>query len=117
MSPPDTRPFSRRLFEPRSITTQALVPQIATYLILVLWSFVVLIPLYWAVVTSLKLPIDVDAGPFYIPIGVVQTSRAPAANARSTANAATSGDMSSMLVSISVWLPVLRASGSASEAA
>jgi multiple sugar transport system permease protein len=67
VSPRDARPLGRRLFEPRSIATQALVPQIATYAILVLWSLVVLIPLYWAVVTSLKLPIEVDAGPFYIP--------------------------------------------------
>jgi multiple sugar transport system permease protein len=63
----DSRPLARRLFEARNISTQALVPQIATYAVLVLWSFVVIIPLYWALVTSLKLPIDVDSGPFYLP--------------------------------------------------
>ena len=26
-----------------------------------------IIPLYWVVITSLKLPIDVDNGPFYLP--------------------------------------------------
>jgi len=32
-----------------------------------LWAFVVLFPLYWLVVTSFKLPIEVNNGPFYIP--------------------------------------------------
>jgi multiple sugar transport system permease protein len=63
----DTRPLLRRLFEPRNIHTQALVPQVATYLVLLIWSLVVIIPLYWALVTSLKLPGAVDNGPFYIP--------------------------------------------------
>ena len=57
----------RRLFEPRNIHTQALVPQVATYVVLLIWALVVIIPLYWALVTSLKLPGDVDNGPFYIP--------------------------------------------------
>jgi multiple sugar transport system permease protein len=38
-----------------------------SYLALGLWTFVVLLPLYWLVVTSLKLPIQVAQGPFYIP--------------------------------------------------
>jgi multiple sugar transport system permease protein len=33
----------------------------------VAWAFVVLFPLYWLAVTSLKLPVQVDRGPFYIP--------------------------------------------------
>jgi len=40
----DTRPLLRRLFEPRNIHTQALVPQVATYLVLLIWSLVVIIP-------------------------------------------------------------------------
>jgi multiple sugar transport system permease protein len=32
-----------------------------------MWSAVVLFPLYWVVITSLKLPIDVNAGPVYLP--------------------------------------------------
>ena len=67
MTTADTRPLLRRLFEPRNIHTQALVPQIATYVVLLIWSLVVIIPLYWALVTSLKLPGAVDNGPFYIP--------------------------------------------------
>jgi multiple sugar transport system permease protein len=38
-----------------------------SYLALGIWAFVVLFPLYWLLVTSFKLPIDVDNGPFYVP--------------------------------------------------
>jgi multiple sugar transport system permease protein len=38
-----------------------------SYLALGLWTLVVLLPLYWLIVTSLKLPIQVAQGPFYIP--------------------------------------------------
>jgi multiple sugar transport system permease protein len=37
------------------------------YFLLGIWSLVVLFPIYWLVVTSFKLPIDVDKGPFYLP--------------------------------------------------
>jgi multiple sugar transport system permease protein len=40
---------------------------ILAYLALGLWTVVVLLPIYWLVVTSLKLPIQVAEGPFYIP--------------------------------------------------
>jgi multiple sugar transport system permease protein len=40
---------------------------ILSYLALGSWMLVVLLPLYWLVVTSLKLPIQVAQGPFYIP--------------------------------------------------
>ncbi len=38
-----------------------------SYLILGAWTLVVLFPLYWLVVTSLKSPIQVHEGPFYVP--------------------------------------------------
>jgi multiple sugar transport system permease protein len=38
-----------------------------SYLILGFWTLIVLFPLYWLVVTSFKLPIQVDTGPKYIP--------------------------------------------------
>jgi multiple sugar transport system permease protein len=38
-----------------------------SYVLLGLWAFVVLFPLYWLAITSVKLPIDVDTGPFYLP--------------------------------------------------
>src|SRR5919201_6970234 len=41
--------------------------KVSAYLILVLWALIVLFPLYWLVVTSFKLPIQVDAGPKYLP--------------------------------------------------
>jgi multiple sugar transport system permease protein len=40
---------------------------ISSYLILGFWALVVLFPLYWLLVTSFKLPVDVNNGPFYLP--------------------------------------------------
>jgi multiple sugar transport system permease protein len=64
---PDTRPLIRRLFEPKRLDELALVPRMATYSVLVVWALVVLFPLYWVLVTSFKVEIAVDAGPFYFP--------------------------------------------------
>ncbi|RME48349.1 MAG: carbohydrate ABC transporter permease [Chloroflexi bacterium] len=47
---------------------------ILSYLVLGTWTFVVLFPLYWLVVTSLKLPIQVIEGPFYLPFVDFQPS-------------------------------------------
>jgi multiple sugar transport system permease protein len=41
--------------------------KVAAFLLLLAWSFVVLFPIYWLVVTSFKTPYDVDKGPFYVP--------------------------------------------------
>lgn len=38
-----------------------------SYAMLGFWAFVVLFPLYWLAVTSIKLPIDVNDGPDYLP--------------------------------------------------
>ncbi len=51
----------------RSIHSPSRAGMILSYLALGAWTFVVLLPLYWLVVTSLKLPIQVAQGPFYIP--------------------------------------------------
>ncbi|HEY65381.1 MAG TPA: carbohydrate ABC transporter permease [Caldilineae bacterium] len=40
---------------------------VVSYLILGMWSFVVLFPLYWLLITSFKLPIHVNDGPVYLP--------------------------------------------------
>lgn len=40
---------------------------VLTYVALVVAAIFVLFPLYWVVVTSVKLPIDVFNGPFYLP--------------------------------------------------
>ncbi len=41
--------------------------KVASYLLLSIWAFIVLFPLYWLLITSLKLPIDVNEGPLYLP--------------------------------------------------
>ena len=41
--------------------------KLGAYVLMIFWAFVVLFPLYWVAVTSLKLPVDVDRGPFYFP--------------------------------------------------
>jgi len=41
--------------------------RIVSYIILLFWAFVVLFPLYWLVVTSFKLPFQVNEGPYYLP--------------------------------------------------
>jgi len=40
---------------------------VTSYLLLGIWALVVLFPLYWLLITSFKLPIDVNMGPFYLP--------------------------------------------------
>jgi len=41
--------------------------KLIAYALLVGWTLVVLFPLYWIVITSFKLPIQVDSGPKYVP--------------------------------------------------
>ena len=67
MSMPDDRPLLHRLFEPKRLDSIALVPKVATYMLLALWSLVVLFPLYWVLVTSFKIEVQVDSGPYYLP--------------------------------------------------
>jgi multiple sugar transport system permease protein len=38
-----------------------------SFVLLLLWAFVVLFPIYWLFVTSFKTPYQVDKGPFYLP--------------------------------------------------
>ncbi len=40
---------------------------VLSYTLLIIWAIFVLFPLYWLIVTSFKLPIDVSTGPKYIP--------------------------------------------------
>lgn len=55
------------LFKRRGLYTPSPFAQFFIYVILVFWTVVVLFPLYWVVTTSIKLPIDVNSGPKYIP--------------------------------------------------
>jgi multiple sugar transport system permease protein len=61
------RSLRQRLFEPPSLEQQAAVPKVATYAMLLVWSLVVLVPLYWVLITSFKGQGEVANGPFYIP--------------------------------------------------
>ena len=65
-STPSTNLF-RRLFEPRSLATMAPATSFLVYAGLLVWTFVVLFPLYWVAVTTLKLPIHVNDGPVFLP--------------------------------------------------
>ena len=51
----------------KSYNTPSPVGKVLTYLVLGFWAFLILFPLYWLVVTSLKIPSQVAEGPFYIP--------------------------------------------------
>src|SRR6185436_2495613 len=61
-------------FRRKSIHSPSPVGMVLSYLALGIWTFVVLLPLYWLAVTSLKLPIQVAQGPFYIPFVDFQPS-------------------------------------------
>ncbi len=39
---------------------------LVSYILLVFWTFLVLFPIYWLLVTAFKLPIDVNTGPKYL---------------------------------------------------
>ena len=55
------------LFESKRLGEMATATKIAVYGFLGLWTFVVLFPLYWVLITSFKLPITVSDGPYYLP--------------------------------------------------
>jgi multiple sugar transport system permease protein len=63
MSATRTRPRRRR----RSVRDLPPLGKLVAYLILGFWAVVVLFPLYWLAITSFKLPIQVNAGPVYLP--------------------------------------------------
>jgi multiple sugar transport system permease protein len=54
-------------FRSRSILKPAPASMVASYIVLSFWLIVVLLPIYWLVVTSFKTPGQVDQGPFYMP--------------------------------------------------
>jgi multiple sugar transport system permease protein len=64
----------KNLFKRRSLFTPSPAGLALTYLALGAWTLIVLFPLYWLAVTSLKLPGQVDGGPFYIPFVDFQPS-------------------------------------------
>lgn len=56
-----------RLFEPPSINRMAPGTGIVVYGLLLVWTLVVLFPIYWVLITSFKLPLDVASGPYFLP--------------------------------------------------
>ena len=54
-------------FESRRFGEMAPLSRIVVYGLLAIWTIVVLFPLYWVVITSFKLPIDVAYPPKYLP--------------------------------------------------
>lgn len=57
----------KKLLRRKSVFIPSPVTMLLSYLVLGAWAFVVLFPIYWLVVTSFKLPIQVNEGPFYLP--------------------------------------------------
>jgi multiple sugar transport system permease protein len=55
------------LFETRKLGEMATATKLVVYGLLGLWTLIVLFPLYWVAVTSVKLPIQVSDGPVYLP--------------------------------------------------
>ncbi len=56
-----------RLYKRKTPFRPSPLEMFLSYIILIFWAVVVLFPLLWLLVTSFKLPIDVNTGPFYIP--------------------------------------------------
>jgi multiple sugar transport system permease protein len=56
-----------RWLRSKSYNTPSPLGTVVTYLVLGFWAFLILFPLYWLIVTSLKIPSQVAEGPFYIP--------------------------------------------------
>jgi multiple sugar transport system permease protein len=66
VSEPRRTPGRTWLIRPRSALDPSPLSIALAYLVLCFWAFVVLFPLYWVFITSFKLPIDVNDGPFYM---------------------------------------------------
>jgi multiple sugar transport system permease protein len=67
MSAPFPTILLRRFFSRQDLFVPSPAARLATYAVLAAWTLVVLVPLYWVAVTSLKIRIVVDSGPFYVP--------------------------------------------------
>ena len=64
---PQNRSLMERLFEPPAIGKMAPFTKVAVYSFLAIWSFFVLFPIYWVVITSFKDAAAVNQGPNFIP--------------------------------------------------
>ena len=57
----------QRLFEAPAAGKMSPASKVVAYTLLIVWSTIVLFPIYWVVITSFKDPAAVNQGPFYIP--------------------------------------------------
>src|SRR6185503_4971747 len=57
----------KRWFQSKSINTPSPVGLVLSYLVLGVWSLLIIFPLYWLIITSFKNSGQVAEGPFYIP--------------------------------------------------
>jgi multiple sugar transport system permease protein len=57
----------RNPFGRRSATDLSPPAKLGAFVVLLVWAFIVLFPIYWLIVTSFKTPYQVDKGPFYVP--------------------------------------------------
>lgn len=55
------------MFKSKGLNQPSVAGTVISYVVLLFWAFVVLFPLYWLVVTSFKLPFQVNEGPYYLP--------------------------------------------------
>lgn len=63
-----------RFFRSKGPLTPSPAWSLLSYAILIFWTFVVLFPLYWLVITAFKLPVDVASGPKFLPFVDFQPS-------------------------------------------
>ena len=61
------RTLMQRVFEPPAVGKMSPAAKVVAYSLLAFWSFFVLFPIYWVVITSFKDAAAVNQGPFYIP--------------------------------------------------
>ena len=64
---PGHEPGMRNPFARRSVSDLSPPAKAGAFVLLLLWAFIVLFPIYWLFVTSFKTPYDVDKGPFFVP--------------------------------------------------
>ena len=57
----------QRLFEAPAVGKMSPAAKVVAYTLLIIWSTIVLFPIYWVIITSFKDPAAVNQGPFYIP--------------------------------------------------
>jgi multiple sugar transport system permease protein len=57
----------KQLFQSKSYNTPSPFGMVLSYLMLGFWALLILFPLYWLIITSLKISSQVAEGPFYLP--------------------------------------------------